>query len=167
MAELEEKKSMEKIQPNLERVESVKKKLEGSKKFGLLLTLGLRDLEGTYGHLVTGAHGDAEFRPDTPTPDEMDDNQFVSGQFLEAQKRFVSGRLVAPNKFLPGIVTGTSKGPKFVAGQVLSTKKGQRFFPGQFYGNQFVPGQIIRQEDGEARFIPGQVIDTLGAFYPW
>lgn len=163
LAEIEEKKSLEKIQPNLERVESVKKKLEGSKKAGLPLTLGLRELEGTYGHLVTGALGDVSFRPDTPAADELEDDQTISGQFIEAQKRFVPGRLVAPNKFLPGVVTGTTKGPKFIAGQVLSTKKGQKFFPGQYYGNEFIPGQIIRQPDGEARFIPGQVIDTLEA----
>ena len=70
--------------------------------------------------------------------------------------RFFKDEVTGENVFVPGKMIDGKNGPRFWPGQVIESEDGdEKFIPGQVINDKFVPGIIV-----DKVFIPGQVLRT-------
>ena len=69
---------------------------------------------------------------------------------------FFKDEVTGENVFVPGKMIDGKNGPRFWPGQVIESEDGdEKFIPGQVINDKFVPGIIV-----DKVFIPGQVLRT-------
>jgi len=175
-AEIAVQKSVEKIQPDLSKVEEVQKKIQqqvetlkkeeeeaeavrqkrhASSKLGLSLnkldTTNVQNVESNvYGYIITDENDTTEFIKAV----EFNEKDFRKVRKL---KRVVSGQFDPDLKFTPGQMSNSST---FIPGQVLTVENQELFIPGKINEeNRFIPGQVlVTAETKEEIFIPGQTV---------
>ena len=89
--------------------------------------------------------------------------QFVPGKVMEIHgiRTFIPGKMIKDEAtgelvFVPGKMIDGKNGPRFWPGQVIESEDGdEKFIPGQVINDKFVPGIIV-----DKVFIPGQVLRT-------
>ncbi len=105
----------------------------------------------------------------TFTPGQILGSKFFAGKSIQCAEgsKFVHGRFVNDEVFVPGITKETKNGTlNFVAGMNVETKQGPKFIEGRMvatspHGEIFLPGKSILNKDGIIDFAVAQTVNDI------